>query len=161
MQHNPAKETATIAWQFYCRLQRQRRFVVLTGSLVAWLAIASAPTASAAGPSTVAVSGANLYRRYCASCHGSDGKGNGPATPAMVTPPTDLTMLARHNAGKFDLRGVIAVIDGRRNIAAHGSREMPVWGAVFDEELKGQPYSEYTTLLRAKTLAEYLATIQQ
>jgi hypothetical protein len=56
---------------------------------------------------------------------------------------------------------VIAVIDGKRLVAEHGPREMPVWGAIFDEELKDFPYTGYTVLLRAQVLADYLRSRQQ
>ena len=55
----------------------------------------------------------------------------------------------------------MAIIDGRRSVAAHGSREMPVWGAVFEEERKGQPYPGYTGLLQSRLLTDYLRSIQQ
>jgi mono/diheme cytochrome c family protein len=105
-------------------------------------------------------SGAELYRRFCASCHGLDATGGGPVAPEMRRPPTDLTTLAQRAGGRFDEAAMMAIIDGRRAVAAHGPREMPVWGAIFDAELKDRPYGEYTTLLRAKVLAEYLASIQ-
>jgi hypothetical protein len=55
----------------------------------------------------------------------------------------------------------MAVIDGKRFVAEHGPREMPVWGVVFDAELKDQPYPQYTGLLRAQVLADYLRSLQQ
>ncbi len=105
--------------------------------------------------------GAVLYLQYCASCHGPDGKGNGPVASALRQPPTDLTRLARRAGGHFDEAAVMAVIDGRRIVAAHGPREMPVWGAVFEEELKEQPYPRYTSLLRSRVLMDYLRSLQQ
>ena len=104
--------------------------------------------------------GKQLYHHYCASCHGIDGTGDGPVAASLRTQPTDLTTLALRNGGRFDLPAVITVIDGRRQVAAHGPREMPVWGAIFVEESEG-PYPEYTTLLRAKTLADYIESIQK
>ena len=106
-------------------------------------------------------SGRVVYLRYCASCHGADGKGDGPVTASLKQPPPDLTTLAQRAGGRVDERQLMAVIDGRRHVAAHGPRDMPVWGAVFDEELKEQPYAGYTTLLRSKVLAEYLLSIQK
>jgi hypothetical protein len=53
------------------------------------------------------------------------------------------------------------VVDGRRVVAAHGTREMPVWGAVFDEELKDRAYPGYTGLLRTRSLVDYLRSIQE
>jgi mono/diheme cytochrome c family protein len=106
-------------------------------------------------------SGEVLYHRYCASCHGVAGKGDGPLAASLRKSPTDLTTLAQRAGGRFDEAAVMAVIDGKRLVAEHGPREMPVWGAVFDEELKDQPYTQYTGLLRAQVLADYLRTIQQ
>lgn len=106
-------------------------------------------------------SGEVLYHRYCASCHGVAGKGDGPLAASLRKSPTDLTTLARRAGGRFDEAAVMAVIDGKRLVAEHGPREMPVWGVVFDEELKDQPYTQYTGLLRAQVLADYLRSIQQ
>ncbi len=105
-------------------------------------------------------SGQVLYDRYCASCHGTSGKGDGPVAAALAKPPSDLTTLARRSGGRLDEAELIAVIDGRRMVAAHGPREMPVWGAVFDEELSGQPWAQYTGLLRAQVLADHLRSLQ-
>jgi len=102
-----------------------------------------------------------LYHRYCASCHGMDGKGDGPVAASLRRPPTDLTTLARRAGGSFDEASVVTVIDGRRFVAEHGPREMPVWGVVFEEELKDQSYTRYTGLLRSRVLADYLRSIQQ
>jgi mono/diheme cytochrome c family protein len=106
-------------------------------------------------------SGEVLYHRYCASCHGVAGKGDGPLAASLRKPPTDLTTLARRAGGRFDEAYVMAVIDGKRLVAEHGPREMPVWGVIFDEELKDQPYTQYTGLLRSQVLADYLRSIQQ
>jgi hypothetical protein len=102
-----------------------------------------------------------LYHRHCASCHGVAGKGDGPLAASLRKLPPDLTTLARRAGGQFDEATVMAVIDGKRFVAEHGPREMPVWGVVFDEELKDQPYTQYTGLLRAQVLADYLRSLQQ
>jgi hypothetical protein len=110
---------------------------------------------------TPAPSGEALYGRYCASCHGPAGKGDGPVAPALGTPPADLTTLAKRSGGSFDEAEVMGAIDGRRSIAGHGTREMPVWGAVFEQELKDSSYPGYTGMLRSRVLTEYLRTLQQ
>jgi hypothetical protein len=69
--------------------------------------------------------GVDLYVRYCASCHGVAGRGDGPAAESLTPRPTDLT---RSSAGVAEL---MRVIDGRRTVRAHGSSDMPVWGEVF------------------------------
>jgi mono/diheme cytochrome c family protein len=106
-------------------------------------------------------SGALLYQRYCASCHGVAGKGDGPLAASLRQIPADLTTLAQRAGGHFDEAAVMATIDGRRAVAAHGPREMPVWGTVFSEELKDQPYPQYTGLRQTQMLAQHLSTLQQ
>lgn len=80
---------------------------------------------------TSPASGAEMYKAYCASCHGLDGKGNGPAAEALKVPPTDLTALAVKNGGKYPALRVSAVIRGEQELAAHGSKDMPIWGNLF------------------------------
>lgn len=77
--------------------------------------------------------GPSLFRAYCASCHGSDAKGHGPAAEALRKKPPDLTMLAKNNAGQFPERRIRAVIMGEDAIASHGGREMPIWGPIFHQ----------------------------
>jgi mono/diheme cytochrome c family protein len=106
-------------------------------------------------------SGREAYLRHCAACHGELGTGDGPVAASLQPPPTDLTAIARRAGGRFDERRVMQVIDGRALVAAHGTRNMPVWGVVFEEELEGEPYSGYTSLLRSRSLTDYLRSIQR
>ena len=78
-----------------------------------------------------ATSGAALYSHHCASCHGNSGRGDGPVAVSLKTPPADLTSLTKHNAGKFPELKVYNAIRGDANVAAHGNKEMPVWGDLF------------------------------
>jgi len=105
--------------------------------------------------------GKELYMRYCSSCHGMDGRSIGPVSPHLKIKPPDLTLLAKKNKGIYPLDDVMAAIDGRRLVRAHGDRDMPVWGEVFRDKLEGQKYPELTTLLKAKLIAEYIATLQR
>ena len=68
------------------------------------------------------------YHSSCASCHGIDGKGNGPVGADLKVPPSDLTVLARKNNGVFPFNSVYEIIDGRKAVIAHGTRDMPIWG---------------------------------
>src|ERR1700758_999190 len=72
------------------------------------------------------------FQSSCASCHGTDGKGKGPVSEALKVPPPDLTMLAKNNNGVFPTNAVYETIDGLQRMAAHGSREMPIWGFRFN-----------------------------
>jgi mono/diheme cytochrome c family protein len=106
-------------------------------------------------------SGREVYLRHCASCHGDLGKGDGPVAASLRRPSPDLTGIAQRAGGRFDERHVMQVIDGRAFVAEHGPRNMPVWGVVFEEELEGEPYAGYTSLLRSRNLTDYLRSIQR
>jgi mono/diheme cytochrome c family protein len=102
------------------------------------------------------VEGPDLYQAYCASCHGKDGKGNGPVSPALKATVPDLTMIAKMNGGDFPAAKVRRIILGEGMIASHGSREMPVWGPIFHQveaDLDRGP-------VRVENLVKYLQSIQ-
>jgi mono/diheme cytochrome c family protein len=111
-------------------------------------------------PTTADASGRDTFLRHCASCHGAEGNGDGPLAASLTRPPADLTRIAERNDGRFDERAVMKVIDGRREVAAHGDRDMPVWGAVFEEEGRDDPYPAYQSLLKSRLLVDYLKSIQ-
>jgi mono/diheme cytochrome c family protein len=105
--------------------------------------------------------GQQMYLQYCSSCHGREGKGDGPVSRDLKVKVPDLTGLAKKHKGSYPLDDVIATIDGRRLVRAHGDRAMPVWGEIFRSEAEGKKYPELTTLLKAKTIAEYIGTLQK
>ncbi len=107
---------------------------------------------------TSAGSGEEMYKEYCASCHGLSGKGDGPAAPAMKTPPADLTELSARNGGQFPDAKVAQAIKAGPQIPAHGSAEMPVWGPIFSA--MRTTASDAEVQLRVYNLAEYLKTLQ-
>jgi len=76
---------------------------------------------------------------YCASCHGVDGKGNGPLAPTLKVAPSDLTVISKKNKGNFPYTMIRKTIESTElGLArAHGPREMPVWGPVFSQEPEG------------------------
>ena len=106
---------------------------------------------------TSAASGQEMYRAYCASCHGLDGKGGGPASSALKTPPTDLTQLNNRNSGQFPEMKVFNTISGDARVPAHGSKDMPVWGALF---LRLNDSDASKAKLRIRNLTKYIESIQ-
>ena len=102
-------------------------------------------------------SGKEMYMAYCASCHGADGKGEGPAESALKKPPTNLTMIAAKNGGIFPEAHIAQIIKGDSMTAAHGNKDMPVWGPVFLE----MGHDTAQVQLRIRNLTKYLASIQQ
>jgi mono/diheme cytochrome c family protein len=107
--------------------------------------------------STSPVSGKDMYTAYCAVCHGPDGKGGGPAASALKTPPSDLTLLSKNNGGKYPALKVTSAIHGDPALPAHGSKEMPVWGALF-WNLSGGHESEVQQ--RVANLTHYVESLQ-
>lgn len=102
-------------------------------------------------------SGKEMFKSYCAVCHGTDGKGGGPAASAMKTPPTDLTTLAKNNGGKYPAAHVAAVIKGQATTPSHGSQDMPVWGPLFSSISQGH---EAQVQQRITNLVTYLEGLQ-
>ena len=124
------------------------------------LAVALVST-NATSWSAAADQGEIFYIQYCSSCHGKDGRGNGSVSRYLKIKVPDLTVLKKNHKGTYPLDDVMAAIDGRRDVRAHGDRQMPVWGEVFRKEAEKEKYSELTSLLKAKMIAEYIAQLQR
>lgn len=102
-------------------------------------------------------SGKEIYLKYCASCHGAGATGNGPAAIALAPPPSNLTTLAKRNDGKFPEGYVGALVKFGRNLAAHGSGDMPVWGSRFREL---DPIKDPTGQQHVDDVVAYLESVQ-
>jgi mono/diheme cytochrome c family protein len=106
---------------------------------------------------TSPVSGKEMFTAYCAVCHGPDGKGGGPAASALKVPPSDLTVLAKNNGGKYPSMKVEATIRGEATTAAHGSKDMPVWGPLFWNMSAGHSAEVQQ---RVANLSQYIGSLQ-
>ena len=102
------------------------------------------------------VKGPDLFRAYCASCHGLNGKGGGPAAAALNVKVPDLTVLAMNHGGEFPAPYVREMILGDAVVAAHGSREMPIWGPIFHQIEVDVDRGN----VRVDNLVKYLQSIQ-
>jgi mono/diheme cytochrome c family protein len=103
------------------------------------------------------MTGRDSFAFYCATCHGSSGKGDGPTAAALKAAPPDLTLLARRAGGTFPRSQVEALVTGAgRVVPAHGSGEMPVWGPIF----RSLDPSEARVKVRIANLVEYLESTQ-
>lgn len=109
---------------------------------------------------TSPASGKMMYDSYCAVCHGVDGRGNGPAAPALKEPATDLTQMSKKNGGDFPDAHVYAVLQFGTETAAHGTKDMPVWGPALRSLDKGSPTSEMLEHQRLVNLTNYLRSLQ-
>ena len=141
----------------------------LTVSLATCLAVLliPAPHPAAAGQTTgsrnpplviPSLYGRDLFEFYCATCHGRDGKGGGPAAPALKMPPPDLTTIARRSGGVFPKAQVTAVITGEQEqpVPAHGSKDMPIWGPIF----RGLDPNDTMNTVRVNNIVGYIESIQ-
>jgi mono/diheme cytochrome c family protein len=106
---------------------------------------------------TSANDGKQMFTSYCASCHGIDGKGHGPAAAALKTQPTDLTAISKNNHGKFPDTHVVTVLRFGTETPAHGSAQMPVWGPILG---KMNQTNAQDKELRISNLSRYLESIQ-
>ncbi|MBL8207312.1 MAG: cytochrome c [Blastocatellia bacterium] len=128
--------------------------VVLLFMVMVVVGIFTAQAVKASGRKVENDRGRQLFMTYCASCHGEDAKGNGPAAPALKTAPANLTAIAKVN-GKFPGLRVRRIIGGDDFISGHGSREMPIWGDIFRKQRD-------TTISKANVyaLTKYVESIQ-
>ena len=101
--------------------------------------------------------GPDVYKHYCASCHGTDGKGRGPLARHLKTAPTDLTTLAISNHGVFPRDRVAAAISSGIETPTHGPPEMPVWGPIFH----ALDSSDARVRSRIANLVSYVSSLQQ
>jgi mono/diheme cytochrome c family protein len=138
------------------------QFLVLLGGLgVSFAAIAfrtTYATAQTAKPAPIhTVNAATIFHDYCATCHGADAKGNGPAAPALKAEVPDLTKLSDKFGGKFPRERVRKIIEGTEHMNPHGTREMPVWGPVFHQIESDQDLGN----VRVDNLVRYIESLQE
>jgi len=106
-------------------------------------------------------SGAELYHRFCASCHGDKGRGDGVVAPSFGIMVPDITGLARRNGGKFPEEQVRRIIDGTKTLPPHGSRDMPVWGFEFYAQNVNSPDPKAETDKMIARLTEHVRSLQK
>lgn len=140
-------------------VERERQGIGVRGRRTRWrrtrsLAALAASLGALAAPPAQADEGANLYATLCASCHGTSGRGDGPAAGALTPPPTDLTK------STLNVAELMRVIDGRRTVRAHGSAAMPVWGRVFEQAMAGSGREHRDALRQVEFLAEHVHDLE-
>jgi mono/diheme cytochrome c family protein len=127
------------------------------------LALIVASQAGSQAPREPAVNevqvGLELYYDHCAVCHGVMGRGDGPLTPDLRTPPSDLTLIAARRGGVFPEEEIVEFMDGRRQVRGHGPANMPVWGRKFGESVAGGE-TAWETRAHFRAIVVWLKTIQ-
>jgi mono/diheme cytochrome c family protein len=124
-------------------------------------AVSAAPDAQRQQPPSIlleSVDGGDSFQRYCATCHGRSGKGDGQVAAALNTKPADLTQLARRNDGLYPAERVRAVVAGYgAALPAHGLTDMPVWGPIF----RALDSSDVRVAVRIDNIVEYIGNLQE
>ena len=126
---------------------------LLVHSLLAGALLTTGTPARAAEPT-----GDELFARHCATCHGPAGEGDGPAANAMKIAPPNLRALAKGNGGQFPRDAIEAYIDGRKQVAAHGDRLMPIWGDFL--QMPADKGDEEPMRRRIAALADFIERLQ-
>lgn len=136
------------------------RFVSFASALVALIGCiaVAGPAVNEELPPNYMPTGQQMYKQYCAACHGKDGKGHGPLAAVLKMPPADLTTLAKRHDGKFPYEYVANVLQFGPGFPSHGSEDMPTWGPIFRYYDKR---NEKVVKERIRTLSEYIASLQE
>jgi len=138
-------------------MQFAARFLVITLGVGVLIGSAAAGEQAKQAP-VYSVSGAYSYRTYCASRHGTGGKGDGPLSDSLRFHPPDLTLLAQRNGGEYPAEKIHRIVDGRSPLKGHGGPDMPVWGDAFRNAETG--YDDEQVKEKIRSVVDYLKTIQ-
>lgn len=129
-----------------------------TASMVVLAAILLLPKTVSAQDQKQTTTGREVYRTYCATCHGTSAVGDGPLASNMVKKPANLTEIAKRNGGTFPSEVVFKTIDGRSPIKGHGGPDMPVWGEAFQRSREAGDQDRVKSVIQS--LVDYLESIQ-
>jgi mono/diheme cytochrome c family protein len=135
--------------------------VLVSAALLAMAQQATPKVANVPIQQTSVSSGPQMYTNYCASCHGANATGNGPAAPALRFPPTDLTTLSKNNGGVFPSAHIVTVLQFGVESPAHGSANMPVWGDLMLSLHSGNSNPDMLVRQRIGNLTAYLKKLQK
>jgi mono/diheme cytochrome c family protein len=127
------------------------------------LMAAALAVAAGQGAAQDAASGAQLYLRYCAACHGMEGRGDGQMAAILTILPSDLTQLSAGYGGVFPTIRTARQIDGRDPLLAHGG-VMPLFGDFFqgqDVALRAETGQTLMTSWAIADLMAFLESIQE
>lgn len=109
--------------------------------------------------------GESEYRQHCAACHGLEGRGDGPVGQMLKTPAPNLALITQRNGGKYPVQKIYDIIEGGSVIAAHGTRDMPLWGERYRNATQPQTPDQVSVSgdqaqQRILSLVYYLGTLQ-
>ena len=128
--------------------------LIAAGTVAAEVVIKQVPMTS---KDIVGLDGQGMYDQLCAVCHGVDGKGDGPANPALDRPAPDLTQLSADGRPGYTHAELESVIAGRDRTVHKDMVGMPLWETEFQyvRSWNGRPRTSYARV-KVHTLAEYV-----
>ena len=135
-----------------------RKVAAVGAAVLAALLIIPATAGAQDRPLTQTTPGAEVFRTYCATCHGTSARGDGPLAPSMRWKPANLTEIAKRNGGEFPADLVFRTIDGRQPVRGHGGPDMPVWGDAFERSREAGDQARVKSVIQS--LVDYLGSIQ-
>jgi nucleotide-binding universal stress UspA family protein/mono/diheme cytochrome c family protein len=109
-------------------------------------------------PTRQTTAGAAVFSTYCAACHGTSARGDGPLASNMIKKPANLTEIAKRNGGVYPSEMVFKTIDGRQPVRGHGGPDMPVWGDAFGRSREAGDADRVKAVIQS--LVDYLDSIQ-
>ena len=130
-------------------------------ALVIPLLVALLASAPAGAQAFDEYSGETTFQRFCASCHGESGQGDGPVAAGIPILVPDLTLIRKRRGDDFPEETLRKIIDGRDIVVFHGTRYMPVWGYEFWIAEGGGDFSEVRVSGMLNGLLDYLESIQR
>ncbi len=131
----------------------ERPHPAMGGTVQQWAGSFSAPGRPIGG-----ISGAQTYHAHCASCHGAEGRGDGPRSENLLVDVPDLRRIRKRNGGRFPAEKIERIVDGREPVKGHGGGGMPVWGDAFKNADTG--YDERVVKEKIRAVVQYLRTLQ-
>jgi len=135
-----------------------RKLAYAGAAMIAALLLVPVAAAAQDAPMKQTTPGAEVFRTYCASCHGTSARGDGPLASSMRKKPANLTEIAKRNGGEFPTEMVFRTIDGRQPVRGHGGPDMPVWGDAFEKSREAGDQARVKAVIQS--LVDYLESIQ-
>ena len=126
--------------------------------IAALLLMPATAAAQEGGELKQTTTGGEVFKTYCATCHGTSARGDGPLAPSMRRKPSNLTEIAKRNGGAFPSELVFRTIDGRQPVRGHGGPDMPVWGDAFSKSREAGDADRVKAVI--KSLVDYLESVQ-
>lgn len=126
--------------------------------IAAMLMMPAVASAQEGAPLKQTTAGAAVYSSYCAVCHGTSARGDGPLSSSMKRKPANLTEIAKRNGGAFPADLVFKTIDGRQPVKGHGGPDMPTWGDAFSKSREAGDEERVKQVIQS--LVDYLESLQ-